>query len=165
MCWWVRNPRLTNAQPLVLSFKLVFWSWFYCERVAHRHGAILLIVRVRTGLKPRQIRHCGSWCARQRTGRQWRESRGARERTKTKQGNNQRTLKHVTSWMAYGWSECARCDTLSHNVSEILGIERMFTMRGREAGDCSARPKGATEHDCEANDWSVSGSGRPINTH
>ena len=42
-----------------------------------------------------------------------------RERKKTKQGNNQRTLKHVTSWMACGWSECARCDTLSQDVSVI----------------------------------------------
>ena len=27
--WWVRNPHLTNAQPLAFSFQLVFWSWFY----------------------------------------------------------------------------------------------------------------------------------------
>ena len=27
---------------------------------------------------------------------------------KVEAGNNQRTLKHVTSWMACGWSECAR---------------------------------------------------------
>ena len=39
-----------------------------------------------------------------------------RERGRRQHENRQRTLKHVTSWMTYRWSECARCDTLSHNV-------------------------------------------------
>ena len=28
MCWWVRDPHLTIAQPLTFSFQLVFWSVF-----------------------------------------------------------------------------------------------------------------------------------------
>ena len=28
VCQWVRNPHLTIAQPLALSFQLVFWSFF-----------------------------------------------------------------------------------------------------------------------------------------
>ena len=54
-----------------------------------------------------------------------------RERKKTKQGKNQRTLKHVTSWMARGWSECARCDTLSHNVMCAQGqsVEKKSRVR------------------------------------
>ena len=35
------------------------------------------------------------------------EEEEERERKKTKQGSNQRTIKHVTSWIACGWSECA----------------------------------------------------------
>ena len=39
-----------------------------------------------------------------------------REEGRRQNENKQLTFKHVTSWMACGWSECARCDTLSHNV-------------------------------------------------
>ena len=68
----------------ILSVRHRLFNAYICERVVHRHGTILLIVRVRTGFNPRRIRHCGSWCARQRTNRQWWESRSARERKKTK---------------------------------------------------------------------------------
>ena len=44
--------------------------------------------------------------------RKWRRERERRRLNE----NKQRTLKHVTSWMACGWSERARCDTLGHNV-------------------------------------------------
>ena len=47
---------------------------------------------------------------------QWRASGGARGRGRKQNENKQRTLKHVTSWMTCRWSECARCDTLSHKV-------------------------------------------------
>ena len=42
--------------------------------------------------------------------------RRKRERGRKQNENKQRTLKNVTSWMTCRWSECARCDTLSHNV-------------------------------------------------
>ena len=38
---------------------------------------------------------------------QWRASRGARERGRRQNENKQRALKHVTSWMTCGWSDCA----------------------------------------------------------
>ena len=40
----------------------------------------------------------------------------AREREREDKTRKQPTLKHVTSWMTCRWSECARWDTLSHNV-------------------------------------------------
>ena len=48
-----------------------------CERIENRHGAILLIVRECSGFNPRRWRHCGSWCAGQRTGRLWQRKGGS----------------------------------------------------------------------------------------
>ena len=76
-----------------------------CERIVFRHGVILLIVR---GLTPGGGRH-GSWCSGQSTGRLWkRKSRSERETGERQtRRDNKRTLKHVTSWMACGRSDCA----------------------------------------------------------
>ena len=79
-----------------------------CERIVYRHGAILLIVRECSGFNPRRWRHCGSWCAGQRTGRQWKiKGRSKRSIEGRQNEDQQRTLKHMTSWMACGWNECA----------------------------------------------------------
>ena len=72
-------------------------------------------MRVHARCNPRRIRRC-EVDVQDREQVDSRDQVEERERKKTKQGSNQRTLKHVTSWMACGWSECARCDTLSHNA-------------------------------------------------
>ena len=45
----------------------------------------------------------------------------AREREEEDKTRKQPTLKNVTSWMTCRWSECARCDALSHNVMYAQG--------------------------------------------
>ena len=84
-------------------------SWF-CERVVYHHGAILLIVRRRSGYFPRRCWHW-RWSTGQSTGRV-RKRRGKRRR-ETREGHtrrrNQQTIKH-TSWMTWRWNE-ARTQT------------------------------------------------------
>ena len=97
-------------------------------------GQDFLIVRVRTGFNARRIRHHGRWSSGQRTGRQWRASRGARERennkTKREQTTNaqtcdimddmqmewMRTLRHLepqcgvcTRWKVFEKNSRVRC--------------------------------------------------------
>ena len=82
-CFWDRDP-----------------SSQVCDRVVHRHGAILPIERVGTGFNPRRIRHCGSWCAGQRTSRQWRASGGAREKGRRQ---NKETTNECSNMWHHGW--------------------------------------------------------------
>ena len=70
-----------------------------CERMVNRHGAILLVVRRRSGYFPRRCRHLRRNAV-QSAGRVWKR-RGKRRR-ETGEGqtrkDRQRTIKH-TSWM------------------------------------------------------------------
>ena len=79
-----------------------------CKWIVYRHGATLLIVRECSDFIPRRWRH---WrrCDRQRTGRQSKRKgrSGVETRERQTRRHNKRTLKHVTSWMACGWNECA----------------------------------------------------------
>ena len=103
-----------------------------CERVVYRHGAILSLCGWALGsiLGGFDIVEVDVQDREQEDSGEQAEVR-EREREKTKQGNNQRKLKHVTSWMACEWSECARCDTLSHNVMCAQGqsVEKKSCVR------------------------------------
>ena len=89
--------------------------WEARERVVYRHGAILLILRVRIGFGARRSRRHGGWSSGQRTGRSERESRGTRDRGRRQ---NKETTKDQTCddmWMNMFYANTS-CDTLSHNV-------------------------------------------------
>ena len=57
---FLRDPRSTTHEDHRESVCHRQKKQMLCERLVHRHGAILLIVWVRTWFNPRRIRHCGS---------------------------------------------------------------------------------------------------------
>ena len=78
-----------------------------CERVVYRHGAILLILRVRFGFNARRSR----WSSEQRTGRSERKRRGTRDRGRrqNKETTNAQTCDDM--WMNMFYADTL-CDTL-----------------------------------------------------
>ena len=105
-----RRPKLiVQKQKRKIQKASIGRTCVSCERVVHRHGAILLIVRECSGFNPRRVQHCGSFDVQDREQVDSGEKVEARERERGRRQNEnkRRTLKHVTSWMTCRRSECA----------------------------------------------------------
>ena len=84
-------------------------------RVVHRHGAVLLILRVRFGFNARRSRHYGSWISERRTGRSERERGGTRDRRRRQNKGTTNAQTCDDMWMNMFCADTS-WDTLSHNV-------------------------------------------------
>ena len=74
--------------------------------IVYRHGAILLIVRECGGFKPSADDIVEVVQDREQVDSE-REKVEVRDQEKGDTTRTNNTLKHVTAWMACGWSDCA----------------------------------------------------------
>ena len=96
-----------------------------CERVVFRHGAILLVVRRRSGWFPRRCRHW-KWSAGQRTGGVWKR-RGRTQREIWRKRENEDTTKEQTikRSQTHSVARLEPCSVIAYQLWDVNCMRKM----------------------------------------